>query len=56
MKEGVFLGCFLCLGGKARRIFITAFKYSLASTPYRIPGYSAHPPVTQETTHGTKKH
>lgn len=31
VKEGVFFGCFLCLGGKEKSIFITALEYSLVS-------------------------
>lgn len=45
MKEGVFLGFFLCRGGRERSIFITAFKNSLVSSPYRIPGYATYLPL-----------
>lgn len=45
VKVGVFLGCFLCLGGKERRIFVTAFKYSLISSAYWIPGCATYLPL-----------
>lgn len=45
MKEGVFLGCFLCLEGRERSVFMTAFKYSLVSSPYKIPGYATYLPL-----------
>lgn len=56
VKEGVFFGCFLCLGGKEKSIFITALEYSLVSSPYRMPGYATYLPLSRKNTHKTNKH